>query len=118
MKALLAVAIVVGLTGCIDVVGRDMELERAATAFSKAADDCLIDVRDKRIPYARSYNCTARLDKASSAYTSFPNMKTTYTDEAVPRHAYIAEGAKSVAWSAVALSNAMLQNAEPVFSLW
>ena len=118
MKTLVAVAVVVGLTGCIDVVSRDMEIERAATAFSKAADDCLLDVRDKRIPYARSYNCTVRLDKASSAYTSLPNIKLTYTDEAVPRHAYIAEGAKSVAWSAAALSNAMFQNAEPVFSLW
>ena len=118
MRAAFALAVVVGLTGRIDVVGRDTEMERVAIAFSKAADDCLLDVRDRNIPYTRSYNCTTRLGQAISDYTRFPNMKLTYTDEAVPRHAYIVESAKSVAWSAAARSNAMFRNAEPGFSLW
>lgn len=118
MKPYLALIAVVALTGCVDVVGRDMDMERVATNFSKAADDCLLDVRDKKIPYARSFNCTKQLDRTSAAYTSLPNMKLTYVGEAVPRHAYIAENAKSVAWSAAALSNAMFRNDEPVLSLW
>lgn len=118
MKAYIALFVVVTLSGCVDVVGRDMDMERAATNFSKAAEDCLLDVRDKNIPYAHSNNCTKQLDRTSSAYTSLPNFRFTYMEEAVPRHAYIAESAKSVAWSAAALSNAMYRNVEPVLSLW
>lgn len=118
MKTYLALFVVVALSGCVDVVGRDMAKEMTATNFSKAADDCLLDVRDRNIPFASSYNCTKQLDRTSSAYTSLPDMKLTYLDEAVPRYAYIAESAKSVAWSAAALSNAKFRNVEPVRSLW
>lgn len=94
MKSYFPLIAVLALSGCVDLVGRDMDMETAATHFSKAADDCLHDVRDKKIPYARSFNCTKRLDRTSDAYTSLPNMKLTYMGEAVPRHAYIAESAK------------------------
>lgn len=118
MKTYLALTVLVALSGCVDVVSRDMDMERAAMDFSKAAEDCLLDVRDKKIPYMHSHNCTKRLDRTSAAYTSFPNMKLTYMGEAVPRHAYIAEEAKTMAWSAAALSNGMFRNVEPVLSLW
>ena len=118
MKVLLGFTLIVALSGCIDFVGRDMEMERAATNFSKAADDCLVDVSEKNIPYASSANCTKRLSGTSSAYTSFPSMQLTYSGAPVPRHAYIAESAKSVAWSAAALSNARFRNIEPILSLW
>jgi len=118
VKTYLPLIALLALSGCVDLVGRDMGMETAATHFLKAADDCLHDVRDKKIPYASSFNCTKRLDKASNAYTSLPNMKLTYTGEAVPRHAYIAESAKTVAWSAAALSNGLFRNYEPVLSLW
>ena len=118
MKLFLSLVTVFVLSGCVDAVGRDMEMERAAQNFSNAADECLYDVRDRHIPYARSYNCTKQLDRTSSVYLSFPNTKLIYTGEAAPRHAYIAEVAKSVAWSALALSNGMYRNQEPVLSLW
>lgn len=118
MNKYLAFVAALALTGCVDVVSRDMEMERAAMRFSKAADDCLLDVRDKRIPYAQSHNCTKLLDRTSAAYMSSSKAKLTYIDEAVPRHAYIAESAKAVAWSAAALSNAMFRTSEPVLSLW
>ena len=118
MKTCLVCFFLLLLTGCIDVVSRDFDMERAAKDFSKAAEDCLLDVRDNNRPYMQSRNCTDRLKLASAAYAKFPNMQLTYTDEAVPRHGYIAEEAKTMAWSAVAFSNATYRNTEPVFALW
>jgi hypothetical protein len=105
-------------SGCLDVVGRDSAMEKAATEFSEAADQCLLDVRDRKIPYSKSQNCTGRLHQASLAYSNFPDFRLTYSDQPVPRHAYIAESANSVAWSAAALSNAIHKDADPVLGLW
>jgi len=118
MKRFLMIIGVLTLTGCVDVVGRDVEIERVAMEFSLAADECLLDVRDRQIPFSNSNNCTKRLSNASMAYVSFSKVEIIYLDEAVPRFAYIAEGAKSVAWSAAALSNARFRNVEPVTSIW
>ena len=118
MKTCLVCFFLLLLTGCIDVVSRDFDMERAAEDFSKAAEACLLDVRDNNRAYMQSHNCTERLKLAGAAYTKFPNMELTYTDEAVPRHAYIAESAKTKAWIAAALSNATYRNVEPVFALW
>ena len=118
MKIFLVFVFLLPLAGCLDVISRDLDMESAAMAFSKAAEACLLDVRDNNRPFMRSPNCTDRLKLASAAYTSFPNMKLSYTDEAVPRHRYIAEEAKTMAWNAAAFSNATYRNAEPVFALW
>ena len=119
MTKFLSAILLFTLSGCVDVVFRDPKIESAAQAFSNAASDCLLDVRDNDIPYFKSINCTKRLTQTSAVYTSFSDTKPVYTDEAIPRHAYIAEGAKSMAWSAAAISNAKYRDAEPVlFSLW
>jgi len=118
MKTIFALPGLLTLTGCVDVVGRDLEIEAVAKRFSKAAEQCLLDVRDRNIPYSRSRNCTQRLSETSEAYINISKVKLIYWDEAVPRYAYIAENAKSVAWSAAALSNAIYRNTEPVTSLW
>src|SRR5687768_219324 len=114
MKWLLAIPCVLLVGGCMDITARDTAMEKAAAEFSAVAEQCLLDVRDRSIPYGRSSNCTGRLHQASLAYTNFQNFHLIYKDEAVPRHAYVAEVAKSAAWSAAALSNATFRNVEPI----
>ena len=118
MKIFLVFVFLLPLAGCLDVISRDLDMESAAMAFSKAAEVCLLDVRDNNRPYMQSPNCTDRLKLASAAYTKFPNMQLTYTDEAVPRHAYIAESARTMAWIAAAISNANYRDVEPVIAIW
>ena len=120
MRQLLPLLVIMAVPAlaCVDVVRRETEMERTARALQEAADQCLLDVRDRGVSYRGSSNCTTRLDDAATAYVSFPSMKLTYANESVPRHAYIAESAKAVAWSAAAWSNAKFCDEEPVFSLW
>ncbi len=117
--ALLRVAIALTLTAlsaCDD--GNDTQAEAAAREMMAAADDCLMDVRDRGMPYQQSPSCTTKLSRASKRYTDRP-VRLTYTDETViPRHAYLAEVAKSTAWSAAALSNGMHKTVPAVHSLW
>lgn len=95
----------------------DRAAEAAARRMGEAADACLVDVSDRRIPYGRSHNCTVRLSAASKAYFA-TGAKLTYSDAtSIPRHAYLAMSAKSVAWSAAALSNAGHRNEVPIFHL-
>ncbi|AMO23985.1 hypothetical protein UC35_15350 [Ramlibacter tataouinensis] len=108
------------LVGCvdgIDVTLRDRDLERVATRFGNLADSCLIDVRDNKLPYARSANCRA-LGEVSKEYTSHSEVLLYYDDRSAPRHAYLAASAKARAWSAATLSNAWFRNQPPVVSLW
>ena len=105
------------LVGCVDVSLRDSELERLADRLSNLADACLIDVRDKNVPYLNSTNCVG-MGEASASYLSRGGVQLTYTEQAAPRHAYTAVSAKSTAWSAAALSNAFHRNRPPVVALW
>ncbi|CAN7383637.1 hypothetical protein [Variovorax sp. LjRoot178] len=79
--------------------------QQAARAFSNAADDCLLDVRDRRLSFDRSRSCQAakglhlayvKVDK----YTEWANTTK------VPLHAYLVSEARGVLWTAVAISNA------------
>jgi len=100
------------------VANSEASIEKAANEFSKAAEACLLDVRDKQIPYSKSTNCKARLFRTSKAYINHPGVELVYDGDVIPKHAYIAANAKIMAWSAAALSNAMFRNVETVISLW
>jgi hypothetical protein len=116
-KATLSIAaLTLMLVGCVDVSQRDAELETLAKRLSELADACLLDVRDKKVIYAESRNCTS-MGEASKAYLR-PGVEITYQGKAVPRHAYAAAEAKSTAWSAVALSNAFHPDQPRTVSLW
>jgi len=106
------------LSGCFDVTPRDVELEATAQAFADAAEQCLYDVRDDIEYYGDSDNCTKMLDRTSRAYTDNLEVQMSYFDEAVPRHAYIAQYGQKIGWMAVALSNAHHPNRHPISSLW
>jgi len=90
-----------------------------AVNYSKVADECLLDVRDRNVPYSRSINCTTRLKNASSAYIDTgAQLAYGFESKTIPNHAYISSTALSTAWSAAALSNAEYRNVPPVYSLW
>lgn len=117
MKATLALAIVVGSIGCVAVVNGDTNAESLARALSDAADACLLDVRDKQIPYNRSRNCTTRLGQAATNYTADLNIKLHYSKGPVPYHAYLAANARATGWTAAAYSNFKYPD-DPILSLW
>lgn len=84
----------VALTSCGGTAG----LRSAAEALSSAADECLLDVRDRRLTFERSPNCS-----------SLSPLATTYINAGGFRHepadiALVAERARRTAWTARAVS--------------
>ena len=90
-----AAATVFSVTGCAD----NARLELSANALSKAADECLLDVRDRRMKYEKSPNC-ASLSTLSLQYIEAGGFRT----ETPAKYALIAEKARATAWIALATS--------------
>lgn len=100
---------VVFLTGCdtktvVDGkyllgIGDHARLETAVTVFSKGADECLLDVRDRGLRYEASRNCAA-LKSLSLAYIDAGG-----TSPSEPSRIEVkGQSALAVAWSARAAS--------------
>ena len=70
-----------------------------AEALSKSADQCLLDVRDRKLKYETSPNCTA-LSALSMQYVEAGGFQ----DDPPPAYALTAEGARTRAWMALATS--------------
>ena len=84
------------LMGCS---GTDGRLEMTARAFSRAADECLYDVRDRKFKYEGSQNCNA-LGTLSMQFIEAGGFKEDISD----RIALIAEKGLKTAWMARAVS--------------
>jgi hypothetical protein len=83
------------IVGCTD----NMRLELSATALSKAADECLYDVRDRRMKYEKSPNCVS-LGTLATQYIEAGGFR----PETPSKYELIAEKARRVAWVALATS--------------
>ena len=112
---LLCIALVSG-----PAFGRDeAAAEHAARAMVFAAEACLIDVKDRKIAYLNSNNCTRRLSMAVEQYVGFEFVRLDYLDQpTIPRHAYIALSAKATALNAAAISNISYGAVSPVQFPW
>ena len=83
------------IVGCTD----NTRLELSANALSKAADECLLDVRDQRMKYKKSPNCVS-LGALSTQYIEAGGFR----NETPAKYALIAEKARTSAWIALATS--------------
>jgi len=86
------------LTSCSQ---HDTKLQITAEAFSRTADECLYDVRDRKFKYESSTNCHA-LGALSTQFIEAGGFR----DETPDRIALIAEKARATAWMARAISAA------------
>ena len=88
----------VGLLGC--ELARKPGLQAGADALSRAAEDCLVDVRDRRLTFEASRHCSA-LSALSKSYIHEGGFQ-----ENVPaKIGLVAEQARTMAWMARAISN-------------
>jgi len=84
-------------------------LEAMANQLSNAADQCLLDVRDKGLKYESSRNCRS-LDTLHRRYEEGGGRL-----ESTPcRAEKLAETARATAWIALAIS----KTGDPSLSLW
>ncbi len=88
--------------------GTGPELRTAADALSRAADECLLDVRDRRFTWETSANCKS-LSPLASSYIAAGG----FSNEADSIR-IIAEEARTTAWMARATSLAGGQS----LSIW
>lgn len=100
IRCIVAMALAAQLAGCFsDSRVNERTLEIAAKAFSDAADECLLDVRDRGVRYERSPNCASLSALATRVIDAGGDL------EAAPcKYKLMVESAKSVAWSARASS--------------
>jgi hypothetical protein len=84
-------------------------LRRTVEAFSNAAAECLVDVRDRDLDYERSANCLA-LGRLSRSYIDAGGL----TDSTPAEFEKVAESARATAWSALAIS----KTKDKTLSLW
>lgn len=93
-------ALTAPLAGCKPGAS-EVRLDETARALAKAADDCLLDVRDRKLKYDKSPHCNS--------------LRTLYLQhldaggfrlETPPKYALIAAQAQATAWSARAMSEA------------
>ena len=80
-------------------IAANARLSVTVRAFSAEADQCLYDVRDRRLTYARSHHC-AKLGELARAYIEAGGGS---RDTAARHELVFAEGRVS-AWTALALS--------------
>jgi len=80
-------------------VGNHASLEATVTAFSKGADECLLDVRDRGLRYEASRNCAA-LKTLSLAYIEAGGTSPSEPSRIEAK----GQSALAVAWSARAAS--------------
>jgi|CXWL01.1.fsa_nt_gi hypothetical protein len=100
--------LIVMLSGCLDFASNN-RLEVAANALSHAADECLYDVRDRKLKYESAPNCTA-LSALSTQYIEAGGF-----DKNTPaEYQLIAEQARTVAWMARAIS----ASGNPALRIW
>ena len=78
---------------------------KAAETFADTADECLLDVRDRGISYDKSKFC-AVADPQHLAYVNLDRHSLWGNTARAPHHAFVVAKARSVLWSAVAISNA------------
>jgi hypothetical protein len=93
------------------VVGceKHVRLKTTAQALARGADECLSDVRDRRLTYETSRNCAA-LGALAMQYIEAGG----FHDQNPSEHALIAERARTTAWTARATS---LAGGRPL-SIW
>jgi hypothetical protein len=87
----------------------DERLELTAKALRKAADECLLDVRDRRLKYEASPNCNS-LRTLSMQHTEAGG----FSLSTPPKYALIAAEARATAWAARAVS----ASGNPGISIW
>lgn len=93
----LVALICVSLVGCS--LGSNERLELTAKALSKAADECLLDVRDRNFKYETSPNC-ASLKTVSMQYVEAGGFR----PDTPAKYELIAAEARATAWAARATS--------------
>jgi hypothetical protein len=79
--------------------GRSATLRATAEALSKSADQCLLDVRDRRLTYEMSRNCSA-LGALAGTYVEAGGFQPGVAADI----AIVAEQARATAWMARATS--------------
>jgi len=87
----------------------DGRLELTAKALSKAADECLLDVRDRKLKYETSPNCNS-LRTLSMQHTEAGGFRS----DTPARYALMAAEARATAWTARAVS----ASGNPAISIW
>ena len=97
---LVLLALSAALCGCQPDASQ-ARLKDTATALAKAADACLLDVRDKKLKYDNSPQC----DSLRSLYLQHLDAGG-FRPETPAQYALIAAEAKATAWSARAISEA------------
>ena len=97
---LVLLALSAALCGC-QPDANQVRLKDMATALAKAADACLLDVRDKKLKYDKSPQC----DSLRSFYLQHLGAGG-FRPETPAQYALIAAEAKATAWSARAISEA------------
>jgi hypothetical protein len=109
MRLSRGVAFVVLLAGLLLIAGllllahtnreKHLRLRTAAEALSKSADECLLDVRDRKLTYAKAPNCSA-LSALAKQYIEAGGFR----DNTPPEIDIVAERARATAWAALATS--------------
>jgi hypothetical protein len=97
------------VTGCF-LNNKDEKLKNFAKALSKAADECLYDVRDSGFKYDKSPNCTS-LGALSELYIEAGGWQNV---NSLSEHARIANEALTTAWKARAVS----ASGDPSIRIW
>lgn len=87
----------------------DGRLELTTKALSKAADECLLDVRDRKLEYETSPNCNS-LRTLSMQHTEAGGFRS----DTPTRYALMAAEARATAWTARAVS----ASGNPAISIW
>ena len=105
MKYLLLPFLVLFLTGCDDGL-------RSAELMSKAADDCVLAVRDKKQEYYKAKPC---LELKVHAFTYMDASRETWWKST--KAEILFESARRRAWMAVALHNAFHKDST-IISIW
>ena len=87
----------------------DGRMELTAKALSKAADECLLDVRDRKLKYETSPNCNS-LRSFSMQHTEAGGFRS----DTPAKYALTATEARATAWMARAVS----ASGNPAISIW
>lgn len=106
LRTIVAAAIGFFVYGC----GPDgARLEATAKALSKAADECLLDARDRKLKHEASPSCNS-LRTLSMQHTEAGG----FGSDTPPKYALIAAEARATAWAARAVS----ASGNPAISIW
>lgn len=97
--------VVVSLSGCAD----HARLEMSARTLSKSAEECLLDVRDRKMKYEKSPSCTS-LGALSMQYIEAGG----FTADTPAKYELIAAQARATAWVALAIS----ESGNPLLRIW